>query len=155
MFLDANTLVYHFGLHPTLGAACNELLARIERQDLLGYTSTHVLSELAHRLMMIEASALPSWTPNRIKLRLRQHSAALLNLTQFRIAIETILRSRIVVLTIAPSLIASAAVVSQQHGLLSNDALIVAVVQSHGLSNLAGSDADFDRVPGFTRFVPA
>lgn len=54
VFLDANTLVYHFGLHPTLGAACNELLARIERQDLLGYTSTHVLSELAHRMMMVE-----------------------------------------------------------------------------------------------------
>lgn len=59
------------------------------------------------------------------------------------------------VLTIAPSLIATAAVASQQHGLLSNDALIVAVMQSHGLSNLASSDADFDRVPGFTRFVPA
>jgi predicted nucleic acid-binding protein len=71
VFLDANTLVYHFGLHPSFGAACNELLARIERQDLLGYTSTHVLSELAHRLMMVEASALPGWTASKIKLRLR------------------------------------------------------------------------------------
>jgi hypothetical protein len=28
VFLDANTLVYHFGLHPNFGAACNELLAQ-------------------------------------------------------------------------------------------------------------------------------
>ncbi len=51
VFLDANTLVYHFTLHPTFGAACSQLLDRIEHQDLQGFTSTHILSELAHRLM--------------------------------------------------------------------------------------------------------
>lgn len=155
VFVDANTLVYHFGLHPGFGAACNQLLFRIEQQDLLGYTSTHVLSELAHRLMMVEASALPGWSANKIKLRLRQNPAALASLTQFRTAIETVLQSRIIVLSIAPALVASAAVVSQQHGLLSNDALIVAVMQSSGLANLASSDTDFDRVPGITRYAPA
>ena len=60
-----------------------------------------------------------------------------------------------VVLTIAPALIASAAMVSQQHGLLSNDALIVAVMRGHGVTNLAGSDADFDRVAGIIRYTPA
>jgi predicted nucleic acid-binding protein len=60
-----------------------------------------------------------------------------------------------VVLTIVPSLISSATVVSQQHGLLSNDALIVAVMRNHGLINLASSDTDFDRVPGLMRFAPA
>jgi predicted nucleic acid-binding protein len=155
VFLDANTLVYHFGLHPSFGAACNQLLSRIEQQDLLGYTSTHVLSELAHRLMMIEASALPGWTASKIKLRLRQHPAALARLTQFKSAIDALLQSRVAVLTIAPSLIASAAVVSQQSGLLSNDALIVAAMQNHGLANLATSDTDFDRVPGITRYAPA
>lgn len=155
VFVDANTLVYHFGLHPTFGIACNQLFACIERQEVLGYTSTHVLSELAHRLMMVEASALPGWTASKIKLRLRQHPAALTNLTQFRAAVEAILQSRIVVLTIAPALIASAAVVSQQCGLLSNDALIVAVMKSYGLTNLASSDTDFDRVPDITRYAPA
>ena len=155
VFLDANTLVYHFEPHPIHGNACNQLVSRIEQQDLLGYTSTHVLSELAHRLMMIEASALPGWTASKTKLRLRQHPAALSKLTQFRVAIEAMLQSRIVVLAIAPSLISSAATISQQNGLLSNDALIVAVMQSTGLSNLAISDADFDRVAGVTRFAPA
>lgn len=154
VFLDANTLIFHFGLHATFGAACNQLLARIEQQDLLGYTSTHVLSEMAHRLMLVEASALPGWTPNKIKLRLRQQPAACAALTQFRAAIDAVLQSRIVVLSIAPSLVAGAAVVSQQHGLLSNDALIVAVMQNQGLVNLASADADFDRVRGIKRYVP-
>jgi predicted nucleic acid-binding protein len=56
--------------------------------------------------------------------------------------------------TIAPALIASAAAVSQQTGLLSNDALIVAVMRANGLTALASNDADFDRVPGLTRYAP-
>jgi predicted nucleic acid-binding protein len=155
VFLDANTLIFHFGVHPQYGTPCNQLLSRIEQQDIIGYTSTHVLSELAHRLMMIEASGLPGWTASKIKLRLQQQPAALANLTQFRTAIETVLQSRIVVQSIAPSLIATAAAISRQHGLLSNDALIIAVMQAHGLTNLASSDMDFDRVPGVRRYAPA
>ncbi len=39
-------------------------------------------------------------------------------------------------------------------GLLSNDALIVAVMQANGLSKLASSDQDFDRIPWLTRYEP-
>ncbi len=104
--------------------------------------------------MMVEASSLPGWTASKIKLRLRQHPAALANLTQFRRAIEAILQSRITVLTISPALVAAASLVSQQSGLLSNDALIVAVMREQGLANLASSDGDFDRVPGIRRYAP-
>jgi predicted nucleic acid-binding protein len=38
--------------------------------------------------------------------------------------------------------------------MLSGDALILAMMQSHGLANLASSDSDFDRVPGIGRFAP-
>lgn len=77
VFLDANVLVYHFEPHPVFGPACNLAVSRIEQQDLLGFSSTHVLSELAHRLMMMEASALPGWGPAKIKHRLRQQPAPL------------------------------------------------------------------------------
>ena len=39
-------------------------------------------------------------------------------------------------------------------GLLSNDALIVAIIQANGLTKLASSDQDFDRVPWLTRYEP-
>jgi predicted nucleic acid-binding protein len=32
--------------------------------------------------------------------------------------------------------------------------LIVAIMQANGLSKLASNDADFDRVPGLTRYAP-
>lgn len=48
---------------------------------------------------------------------------------------------------------ATATAISQQHGLLSNDALIIAIMREQGLANLASSDADFDRVTGIRRFA--
>lgn len=52
-------------------------------------------------------------------------------------------------------MVSAAAAISQQTGLLSNDALIVAVMQHLGLSHLASHDADFDRVAGIVRYAPA
>jgi hypothetical protein len=43
---------------------------------------------------------------------------------------------------------------SQAQGILSNDAILIAVMQANGLTNLASHDADFDRVPGLTRYAP-
>jgi predicted nucleic acid-binding protein len=47
-----------------------------------------------------------------------------------------------------------AAEISQQTGLLHNDALVIAVMRAHGFTNLASADPGFDRVPGMTRYGP-
>jgi predicted nucleic acid-binding protein len=155
VFLDANTLVYHFQPHPTFGPACTRLLTRIENGDLLGYTSTHILTEVAHRLMAIEASAHLGTGASGIKQRMQRQPALVQQLTRFRTAVEQVLQGRMQVLTIPPTQIIDAARISQQTGLLSNDALVVAVMQAHGITNLASHDGDFDRVPGITRYGPA
>jgi predicted nucleic acid-binding protein len=59
------------------------------------------------------------------------------------------------VLPITVGLASTAAAISQQYGLLSGDALIVAVMREHALAHLASHDADFDGVPGLTRYAPA
>src|SRR5581483_12049807 len=118
VFLDANMLVYHFVSHHVFGPTANRLMTRIENQEIEGCTSTHILSEVAHRLMMIEAATLPGWKQTKVKLRLMQQPSALKNLVLFRQAIETILQSRIQTFVIPPSMILSAAVISQQTGLL-------------------------------------
>lgn len=34
VFVDANTLIYHFGPHATLGTACRQLIQQIEALQL-------------------------------------------------------------------------------------------------------------------------
>ena len=66
-----------------------------------------------------------------------------------------ILNSAIQVLPIDGALIAEAGDATRRTGLLTNDALVVAVMQGHGVTHLASHDADFDRVPGLVRYAPA
>jgi predicted nucleic acid-binding protein len=155
VFVDANTLTYHFQPHPSWGPPCTDLVRRIENQELAGFTTTHVLSEVSHRLMTIQASTLLGWPFAGIGNRLRTNPAEVRKLTAFRQAIDLILQSKLQVVPIPPPLLAAGAILSQQVGLLTNDGLIVAVMQANGLSKLASGDADFDRVPGITRYAPA
>ncbi len=154
VFVDANTFVYHFAPDPKYQAACSQLLHRIESQDYLGFTSTAILSEVAHRLFMLEAGQKLPWSPGKLLQRLKQNPAAWQSMSTFRTAIDSILQSKIKILTIDPPLIRTATILTQRYSLLANDALLIAVVQANGLANLASNDADFDRVPGITRYGP-
>jgi predicted nucleic acid-binding protein len=51
VFLDANSLVYHFTNDPAYGAPCSRLVKRIEQRSLRGIVSTHDLADVIHRLM--------------------------------------------------------------------------------------------------------
>lgn len=155
VFVDANTLLYHFGPHPTLQAPCQALLQRILRQEIVGVTSAHVLSDVAHRMMTIEAMNKLGWPAKGIVSRLRKHSLEIQKLTQFRQVIHDIPRFGLQLLSVAPTLVLQAADLSQQYGLLSGDGLIVATMHDQGIVNLASHDSDFDRVPGITRYAPA
>jgi predicted nucleic acid-binding protein len=52
------------------------------------------------------------------------------------------------------TIVSAAAAISQQYGLLSGDALIVATMRQFGISAIASHDSDFDRVPGLARYAP-
>ena len=76
-------------------------------------------------------------------------------MTAFSLAIDQLLQSNLQVLAIPPPLLATAAALCQHLGLLTNDGLVAAVMQSNGLTKLASNDGDFDRVAGITRYGPA
>jgi predicted nucleic acid-binding protein len=154
IFLDANTLIYHFANDPKYGAACTQLLKRMELRQLHGFTSAHVLADVAHRLMTLEAINRMGWPLAGIAARLRKHSTEIPTLSVYRQAIAHIPLLAIQVLPITYPSVEEATLLSQQHELLTGDALIVAVMRQHGLTNLASNDADFDRVPGLIRYAP-
>jgi uncharacterized protein len=154
IFVDANTLVYHFQPHPIFGGACTALIKQIELQVFTGFTATHVLGEVAHRLMTMEASIVHGWS-SKVIHHLRQNPSAIQSLTKFQQAVAEIPQLGIQVLPITNPLMQDAVLLSKRLGLLINDALIIAVMQQHKLVALASNDPDFDRVPGIARYGPA
>ena len=87
--------------------------------------------------------------------RLKQHHTSIPRLSLYQAATAKVGQLGIQVLPVPESLVLAATHVSQQCELLTGDALIVAVMRQHGLTSLASEDADFDRVPGLTRYAPA
>jgi predicted nucleic acid-binding protein len=155
IFLDANTLIYHFSNEPTYGPACTQLLQQVELGDLSGFTSAHALADVAYRLMTLEAMNRNAWPQAGLAARLKKHHRDIPQLSVFQQAIARIPLLGIQVLPITYSTVEAATLLSQQHELLTGDAQVVAVMRQHGLTALASEDADFDRVPGITRYAPA
>jgi predicted nucleic acid-binding protein len=154
VFIDANTFVYHFAPDPRWSGSCGQLLLRIQNQEIAGYTSAMILSETAHRLMTIEARIRHGWTSGKVLQRLKQNPHIVQTLTNSEASVASIIGSRLYIFPVDALLIAAAVGVSRQTGLLTNDGLIVALMQAHGLNKIASNDADFDRVPGLTRYAP-
>lgn len=154
VFIDANCLVYAATSEPTYGAACQRLLDEIENKNLRGCTSAHVLGDLAHRLMTIEAALLFNRPMTGIANWLRRHPAEVQQLVQHSQSLDDLQAIPLPILPVTGPQVSRARHLSRQHGLLTNDALIVAVMQDHGLTHLASNDADFDRVLGITRYAP-
>jgi predicted nucleic acid-binding protein len=76
-------------------------------------------------------------------------------LRRVQTAVESVLQSRIQVLAVAAVHVSTAATLSRQHGLLTNDAVLPALMQARRLTHLASHDTDFDSLPGLTRYAPA
>jgi predicted nucleic acid-binding protein len=154
VFVDGNPLLYYFTAHPRYGAACQKLLDRIDNKDLTGFTSAHVLAEVVHRLMTIEACQRFGWPARGIAGRLRRHPTEVQQLARARQAVDEITLIGLDVLPVGKPHVSLAPDISRQTGLLCGDALVVAVMRDHGLVHLASNDTEFDRVPGLTRYAP-
>jgi hypothetical protein len=118
-FVDANILVYHVGAHATFGQECTTFLKRFELGDLQAVTTTHIMSEVAHKAMLLDASQTFGWPLAGTLKRPQSNPQLISQLTSFRPALQQIRQVGIQVLTVDPDLNDAAAAVCQQFSLLS------------------------------------
>lgn len=136
IFIDGNIFVYHFSgfSGPTaLTPACSAFLRRIENGDLTGDTSLTVVVEVLHRLMIIEATAalqVDLVVPEKIQA---------MGIHIFPPTFEDLLASREHKMNL---------------GVLTNDALNLAVMKRHNLTHIATNDLDFQRVESLQVWTP-
>jgi predicted nucleic acid-binding protein len=101
--------------------------------------------------MTFEAAVAFGWT-SKVTQHLRQNPSAVMQLSKFHQAVAEVPKMGIQIFTIPETFIENAAMVSRQTGLLSEDALILAIMRHLGLTTIASNDSDFDAVPGLTRY---
>ncbi len=154
IFVDANIFIYLFVADPNYGAECSRLIQRIEDQDVFAITTFTVLSEISHRLMTMEAHLVLKWPYAGIANRLRHDPAAVSQLTWPEKAFNYLRALPMPCLPGDLTHLDCALQFTKRHGILTNDAISLAAMESQQVLQIASTDVDFDRIPGITRFSP-
>lgn len=153
IFIDANIFIYHF-THTPLTAPCTAFLQRVEAGDIEGITSVVVLAEAAHRLMILEAIQSRGLSSRAAVRGLKENPALVQGLSRYKLVTETIPSFNVVVEPITLAHLRTAQGFSAAHGLLTNDSLTAAVMQSLALADLASNDPDLSVMPALTVWQP-
>lgn len=119
-----------------------------------GLTSTAVLAEVAHRLMMSEAVAARLVTPGNIAKKLRARPEIVRRLHLYDEQVQRIPLMGVEVISLDLGTLLRSADARRQYGLLVNDSLVVAAARETGAGGLASADADFDRVKDLKVYTP-
>ena len=154
VFIDANIFVYHFSGPTEYTPACTEFLRRIEEGKLSGFTSTVVLAETLHRLMIIEAAAKLQIEPKTVLHHLKAHPLDIKKLTQHLTVSEKIQDFGVKVLSAELEDILKSNEIKQKYGLFTNDAINLAIMRRHQLKIIATNDPDYARVADLVIWKP-
>ncbi len=152
LYIDANIFVY-----ASIGASreCRDLLERCDRRELDAYTGTHVLLEVAHRLMMIEAVDKGLVMPGNVPGKLRRRPELVSQLQDYSDAIRHILDMHITILQVDANILEISANLRTQTGFLVNDSISLAMMQRHDIRAIATNDRDFQRIDELEVRIPS
>jgi predicted nucleic acid-binding protein len=85
---------------------------------------------------------------------LKQRPDLVQQLTRYRSILRDLRQARVDILPLTYRDLHASRTFREQHGLMVNDSLIVAVMQREGITFLATNDPDFEHVPGLAVRTP-
>ena len=153
---DANVLVYALTPQAHLHAPCRDLLKRSARGTLELFTSVSVAADVLHRAMVLEvlAQGRVQRAAEAVAL-LKQQPDLVTQLQRYRTMLHDLRQARVDILPLTYRDLHASRHYREQHGLMVNDSLIVAVMHRERIRFLATNDADFERIPGIVVRIPA
>ena len=151
VFIDANVFVYHFS---GVSAECKALLKRIERKEVRGVTGAHIVLEVLHRLMTIEALSRGLITPGQPAKKLKHHPEVIKHLSDYSKCVDDIRALGIRVYPVTMKQIKRSEAIRSAYGMITNDSITAAMLSSYGAKKLATLDSDLSRIPGLMLCQP-
>ena len=153
-FVDSNILYYALVPPAEPSRECAGLLDRAIANRVSLHVSVPILSDAVHKVMTVEAAQLLGRDRAGIVSYLKRHPDVISRLTEYPKAMATLSSVPMTLFPVDEHLLAEATKIAVRHGLLTNDSMIVALMQRHGLTHLVTNDDDFDRVPGLSIWKP-
>lgn len=151
-FVDANIFIYHF---TGASSECRTLLERAERKTIRAATGAHVILEVLHRLMIIEAVSKGLITAGQPAKKLKQNLDVIRRLTDYNRCVAEIYRLNVRVQPVTMPQVRNSEAIRSAYGLMTNDSVTAAMMFSRRINNIASLDSDLSRVPGLKLFQPS
>jgi len=156
VFVDANIFIYHFSQKSKFNLDSTNFLERIEKRKISGITSTSVVQEATHRMMIIEAAiVLRDKNLKDLVKHLKFHPDIVKKLVGHRSIPEKIVSFNFDILSPDIRTIERSQQMKNRYGFLSNDALSLQIMQDLKINNLASNDSDFERVDFIRLYKPS
>ncbi len=146
VFIDANIFIYDILAVPEYVESCMSFLKRVESQEIKGYTSILVISEVIHKLMFSEIIEKHNLRPDRVLKEMKNNPQIIATLEKYRNIISKIASIGIKVLPSSDKTHKKASFYIKKYRLMSNDAINAAIAKEHGIKHIATNDADFQRI---------
>lgn len=150
--VDANILLYHYA---GASAECTAFLRRTQRGEVVGLLPTHIALEVLHRLMLIEALQENLTSGGNPARKLAEHPERVQRLTRSLSDFSDLPASGLQLVELDAAALARVPALCLRHGLLANDAALVAVAERHRASHLASADERLHALPGLVGCGPA
>lgn len=144
VFVDTNIFVYALAKTHRYKNTCEMLLSKINLGDVIGFTSSTVINELFHTLLIGEVKL--KYGDVEVIRFIKEHPNVISECEVAYGALDDIFESRIVILPLTLEVLHHTKTSSKKYNLLFSDAIHVASCKVYGIKNIATNDEDFHRV---------
>lgn len=150
VMLDANVVIYALFPHGRYHQMCKELLQRGARSELHLRLTVSAAADIIHRAMILEFLAQGQVQRSADAVTyLKQHPQAVQQLSRYKSILRDLIQAKVMILPLTYRDLHASRQYREQYGLLTNDSLLLAVMQRERIHYIATNDPDFDQVPGF------
>ena len=143
VFVDANVIALHMIQSGDLADACTSFLSRLRKDQMEAFTSVMVVAEVIHRVMVGEAIERLGLAPRQAVQYLKEHPNLVTALNKHLIVPSKIYQMGISIEPVSYVELHGSRLIRKEYGLLTNDSLVVAVMQKLKVVHLATNDSDF------------
>jgi len=155
IFIDANIFLYEILDHWKYAEPCNSFLEHVNMGKYHAVMSVLVCNEVFHRVMIAEVVERYGIEPKSAVNYLKKNWEVVRELNKAYDAMLNIdAIENLEIVEIDREVYDIALEYSKKYGLLSNDAVHLATIKKHGITNIATNDRDFERIEWLSVWKP-
>jgi predicted nucleic acid-binding protein len=154
MFVDTNIFVYALARRHRHKRKCNDLLVQINHGDIAGFTSSTVINELFHTVLVGDVRRRYQLKKEEVIGFIKNNPQVISETKVAYKAMDDVFDSNMVILSVNFEVLKKARELSEKYDLLLSDAIHAATCKIYAISDMATNDADFDRVDFIRAWKP-